>query len=77
MNNTASNDLIEKELTRVLLENPDASSIVIKLDKSFITLTILGDFVGVDGNNCKIMQLDDQYLIACNSKLLGWKIQNL
>ena len=77
MNNTASNDLIEKELTRTLLESPSASSIVIKLDKSFITLTILGDFVGVDGNNCKIMQLDDQYLIACNSKLLGWKIQNL
>jgi len=77
MNNTASNDLIEKELTRTLLESPSASSIVIKLDKSFITLIILGDFVGVDGNNCKIMQLDDQYLIACNSKLLGWKIQNL
>ena len=77
MNNTTSNDLVEKELARVLLENPSASSIVIKLDKSFITLTILGDFVGVDGNNCKIMQLDDQYLITCNSKLLGWKIQNL
>ena len=43
INNTASNDLIEKELTRTLLESPSASSIVIKLDKSFMTFTITGN----------------------------------
>jgi hypothetical protein len=73
--NTAPTKLIEKELNRALLENPSASSIVIKYGESFATLNILGDFVDPDGNDCKITLLDDQYLIACNSENMGWKIQ--
>ena len=73
--NTAPTKLIEKELNRALLENPSASSIVIKYGESFSTLNILGDFVDANGGDCKIAQLDDQYLIVCKSQNMGWKIQ--
>lgn len=73
--NTAPTKLIEKELNRAFLENPSASSVVIKYGESFKTLNILGDFVGAGGDNCKITQLDEQYLIACNNANTGWKIQ--
>ena len=75
--NTAPTKLIEKELNRALLENPSASSIVIKYGQSVTTLNILGDFVGAGGDNCKITQLDEQYLIACNSANMGWTIQSI
>ena len=74
---TAPTKKIKKELNRVLLENPSASSVVIKYGESFATLNILGDFVGAGGDNCKITQLDEQYLIACNSENMGWKIQSI
>ena len=75
--NTAPTKLIDKELNRVLLENPSASSVVIKYGESVTTLNILGDFVGAGGDNCKITQLDEQYLIACNNPNTGWKIQSI
>jgi hypothetical protein len=73
--NAASNALIEAELSRALLENPNTLSIVISFDQNFTTLNILGDFVDANGGDCKIAQLDDQYLIVCKSQNMGWKIQ--
>jgi hypothetical protein len=69
----------DEDLASSYMAKPSTESQMISLSKQplFVKVRFLGSFQGNDGNNCKAMQLDDQYLIACNSKLLGWKIQNL
>ena len=83
--NELTNALLkDPKVSYIVISNKglDTSSTELKahsLSKSKFTknLMILGDFRAIDGNNCKIMKLDNQYLIACNSKLLGRKIQSL
>jgi len=74
--NMPSKDLIEKEINKALLVDQNVSQVIIQFGANIKTLSFLKRFTDINGNNCKVAQIDDQYLIACNSETMGWEIQS-
>ena len=71
-----SKSQIEKEINKALSVNQNVSSIVIKAGSSIKTLNLLERFTDKDGNNCKVGQIDDQYLIICKADYSDWIIKS-
>jgi len=74
--NVLSKKLIEIKLNDALLDDPNISKVILTLGNTMATLNIIESFEDVDGNNCKVAQIDDQYLIACHSEDSGWLIKS-
>jgi len=74
--NMISKKLIEIKLNDALLDDPNISKVILKLGNTFETLNIIASFNDVDGNNCKVAQIDDQHLIVCHSEDSGWLIKS-
>ena len=71
-----SKDQIEKEVNKVLLVNQNASQVVIKVGEKTSTLNFLERFTDTDGNNCKVGQINNQFLIICKSDDSQWIIKS-
>ena len=67
---------IEEEINKALLTNQNVSSLVVKIDNKLKTLYFLERFTDNDGNNCKVVQIDNQLLIACRSDNSLWSIKS-
>ena len=74
--NMISKKLIEIKLNDALLKDPNVSKVTLKLGNTVETLNIIASFNDVDGNNCKVAQIDDQHLIVCHSEDSGWLIKS-
>ena len=74
--NMISKKLIQIKLNDALLKDPNISKVILNLGNTIKTLNIIQSFEDVDGNNCKVAQIDDQYLIACHSEDSGWLIKS-
>jgi hypothetical protein len=74
--NVSSKDLIEKEINKALLVDQNVSQVIIKLGVNIKTLSFLKRFTDTKGNNCKVAQIDDQYLIACKEDNSDWIIRS-
>ena len=74
--NMISKKLIEIKLNDALLKDPNISKITLNLGNTIKTLNIIASFNDVDGNNCKVVQIDDQHLIVCHSEDSGWLIKS-
>ena len=67
---------IEEEINKALLTNQNVPSVVIKIGNKMKTLYFLERFTDKDGNNCKVVQIDDQLLITCRSDDSIWTIKS-
>jgi len=74
--NMISKKLIEIKLNDALLKDPNVSKVTLKLGNTVETLNIIASFNDVDGNNCKVAQIDDQLLIVCLSEDSYWLIKS-
>ena len=74
--NMISKKLIQIELNDALLKDPNISKITLNLGNTIKTLNIIASFNDVDGNNCKVAQIDDQLLIVCLSEDSYWLIKS-
>jgi hypothetical protein len=74
--NKISNSQIEEEVNKVLLVNQNASQVIIKAGNNISTLNFLERFTDADGNNCKVGQIDDQFIILCKSDDSQWIIKS-
>ena len=74
--NMISKKLIQIKLNDALLKDPNISKVILNLGNTIKTLDIIQSFEDVDGNNCKVAQIDDQYLVACHSEDSGWLIKS-
>ena len=71
-----SKSQIEEEVNKVLSVNQNASQVIIKDGTNISTLSFLERFTDTDGNNCKVGQIDDQFLILCKSDDSQWIIKS-
>jgi hypothetical protein len=71
-----SKSQIEDEINKTLSVNQNASQVIIKVGANILTLNFLEDFTDADGNNCKVGQIDDQFLIICISDDSQWIIKS-
>ena len=74
--NMISSKLIEIKLNNALLKDPNISKVILNLGNAIKTLNIIASFNDVDGNNCKVAQIDDQLLIVCHSEDSDWLIKS-
>ena len=74
--NKISKTQIEEGVNKVLSVNPNASQVIIKVGNNISTLNFLERFTDADGNNCKVGQIDDQFIIICKSDDSQWIIKS-
>ena len=74
--NKITNSQIEEEVNKVLLVNQNATQVIIKVGNNISTLNFLERFTDADGNNCKVGQIDDQFIIICKSDDSQWIIKS-
>jgi hypothetical protein len=74
--NKISKSQIEDEVNKVLSVNQNASQVTIKVGAKISILNFLERFTDTDGNNCKVGQIDDQFLILCKSDDSQWIIKS-
>ena len=74
--NKISKSQIEEEVNKVLSVNQNASQVIIKVGNNISTLNFLERFTDADGNNCKVGQIDEQFLILCKSDDSQWIIKS-
>jgi hypothetical protein len=74
--NILSKNQIEGGINNALSVNQNVPSVVVKVGNVMKTLTFLKRFTDVSGNNCKVGQIDDQFLIICKTDNSGWIIKS-
>jgi len=74
--NKITNSQIEEEVNKVLSVNQNATQVIIKVGNNISTLNFLERFTDADGNNCKVGQIDDQFIIICKSDDSQWIIKS-
>ena len=74
--NKISKSQIEEEVNKVLSVNQNASQVIIKVGNNISTLNFLERFTDADGNNCKVGQIDEQFIILCKSDDSQWIIKS-
>ena len=74
--NKISKSQIEEEVNKLLSVNQNASQVIIKAGNNILTLNFLERFTDADGNNCKVGQIDEQFIIICKSDDSQWIIKS-
>jgi len=68
--------IVEDEINNALSINQNIKSVLIKIDDDLKTLYFLERFTDNQGNNCKVAQIDDQFLIICKAEDSPWLIKS-
>lgn len=71
-----SRGLIEEEINKALSINQNIAIMDIKIGSNLITLYFLERFTDNSGNNCKVAQIADQFLIVCKADESPWAIRS-
>ena len=74
--NKISKSQIEEEVNKLLSVNQNASQVILKVGNNISTLNFLERFTDADGNNCKVGQIDEQFIILCKSDDSQWIIKS-
>ena len=74
--NILSKNQIEGEINNALSINQNEPSVVFRVGGVIKTLTFLKRFTDANGNNCKVGQIDEQFIILCKSDDSQWIIKS-
>ena len=74
--NKISKSQIEEEVNKLLSVNQNASQVILKVGNNISTLNFLERFTDADGNNCKVGQIAEQFIILCKSDDSQWIIKS-